>query len=127
MKHPNSRTIIKLRFKKCVHKNTSFRKFHVICCSYESIEFSVCFLTNTLNINIKFWGFYQNWPLRKFFALEDFIVKFAISMLKLSWLLRSRWNLSWFAFILLLANHVNSFWARLDIFVNTSVVLPPTM
>ena len=54
MKHPNSTTIINLRFKKCIHKNTSFRQFHIIFYSCESIEFSICLVTNTLNMNIKF-------------------------------------------------------------------------
>ena len=55
MKHPINRTIMKLNFKNCIQKNRSFRQFHIISCFCDSIEFSVCFLTNTLNMNIKFW------------------------------------------------------------------------
>ena len=72
MKHPKSRIIIKLRFKKCIHKNTSFRQFYIICYSCESIEFCVCFLANTLNMNIKFEVFIN--INNKFEELQRFFV-----------------------------------------------------
>ena len=45
---------MKMIFKKRIQKNTSFRQFYTTDCSCESIEFSVSFVTNTLNKNIKF-------------------------------------------------------------------------
>ena len=46
---------------------------------------------------------------QQFFALEDFIVKFAIWMLELFWELKGRRHASWLVFILLLAKKVLSF------------------
>ena len=42
-----------LNWKKCVHKNTSFKKLHVICYSWKSTIFSVSCFTNNFYMNIK--------------------------------------------------------------------------
>ena len=54
MKHPDNRTVVKPSFKKCIHKNTSFRKLHVISYSWESNKLSASFFTSSFYMNIKF-------------------------------------------------------------------------
>ena len=64
-------------FKKCIHKNTPFRKLHLVFYSWKSIEFSVWFFTDSI---------YIVWMLssqticipNNFFSLERFIDEFSI-------------------------------------------------
>ena len=54
LKHPNDRWIVKLSFKKRIHKSTSLRKLYIILYSLKYSEFSVSFFANSINISIKF-------------------------------------------------------------------------
>ena len=81
--------------------NWDLKNVHIICYSCKGIGF-LRLLSDKYSQHE-----YQRVIPRNFFALEDFIAKFAIWMFKLSLVVKSILQLSWFAFILLLANHIN--------------------